>query len=326
MNASYKIVLLGAFVLFAAVVGYYVLSGDGQTPDQLALNDEYPDEEPGDERVEPESDPRNTLTSTTPPARDVEPEPEPEREDEPVSREETIGVTTEDLPDAPVIGTSTDTGERALAAGDPDDDPIRQAPGFGEGPTTEETESTTEESTEPSDDTRPAPGTMPDGPAEETTDTEATPEPSEEPEAEPSRRPVPPDPASIPRTYTVKSGDTFGSIALEFYGEERMWYDIAQANPSIDPKRLQIGQEIVLPNKETPVREREEVQPPTPGKDQNYTVRPGDNLSKIAKRFYGDSEQWELIYARNRQLIGPRPDALKVGMEIVIPQAYSGAE
>ena len=309
MNASYKIVLLGAFVLFAAVVGYYILSGDGPTPDELALNDDYDKSNSTAGSDDPAPNPRTTL-DTTPPV--IEPIVEPVVE--PVVEEETIGETPDELPEVPVIGV--EPGEDPLAFGDP----VRPAPGPTEDPTTEDPATTEEETTDPSERPRLGPDEEPSGPIEETA------EPEIEPEADPPTRPIPPDPASIPRTYTVQAGDTFASIAEKFYGEERAWFDIAQANPSIDPKRLQVGQSISLPNRQPTPREREEVQPPAPGQDQNYTVRPGDNLSKIAKKFYGDSEQWDLIYARNRKLIGPRPDALKVGMEIVIPQAYEGAE
>ena len=307
MNASYKIVLLGAFVVFAAVVGYYIFSGDTKTPDDLALNDQYP-EESTDRVVDP--DPRTTL-ETAPPV--VEPEPEPVVDP---AFEETIGETVEELPDPPVI--DPDLAEGPIARIDPSEEFIRPAPETSGEPITEDPATPVEEAIDPALEPRPAPELGEGDPIEEITDPE--------PEIEPAPRPIPPDPATIPRTYKVQAGDTFASIAKEYYGEERAWFDIAQANPSVDPKRLQVGQEIVLPNRDTTVREREEVQPPAPGRDQSYTVRPGDNLSKIAKRFYGDSEKWDLIYARNRQLIGQRPDALKVGMELVIPQAYEGAE
>lgn len=312
MNASYKIVLLGAFVLFAAVVGYYIFSGD-DTADENPLGDDYavndPAPEPDDSTPTPAAEPApRPVLEQDPPS----PAPEPE--------EETIGETTDDLPEAPVFETVP--GDEALADADPTGDPVRPAPEPTDEPATEDLADPTEETTEPGEDFRPGPAPEPTDPVEETTE----PDPRTEPEAEPSPRPVPPDPETIPRTYTVKEGDLLSTIALEFYGDEAKWFQIAQANPTIDPKRLQIGQVIVLPNSDAAVREREEVRPPAPGQDANYTVRPGDNLSKIAKKFYGDAEKWDLIYARNRKLIGPRPDALKVGMDLVIPQAYEGAE
>ena len=58
--------------------------------------------------------------------------------------------------------------------------------------------------------------------------------------------PLPPaEPAN--RTYTVRKGDTLWAIATREYGNGQRWVDIAQANPSVDPKKLAIGQQIVLP-------------------------------------------------------------------------------
>jgi nucleoid-associated protein YgaU len=51
---------------------------------------------------------------------------------------------------------------------------------------------------------------------------------------------------------------------------------------------------------------------------QTYTVRPGDNLSKISKQFYGDANKYMTIaQANNLQ----DPDKIKVGQELVIPAA-----
>jgi nucleoid-associated protein YgaU len=51
---------------------------------------------------------------------------------------------------------------------------------------------------------------------------------------------------------------------------------------------------------------------------QTYTVRPGDNLSKISQRFYGDANKYMTIaQANNLQ----DPDKIKVGQELVIPAA-----
>ncbi len=47
-----------------------------------------------------------------------------------------------------------------------------------------------------------------------------------------------------------------------------------------------------------------------------YTVRPGDTLGKIAKKFYGDARRFTLIVSANSIV---DPDKLTVGEELAIP-------
>jgi nucleoid-associated protein YgaU len=52
--------------------------------------------------------------------------------------------------------------------------------------------------------------------------------------------------------------------------------------------------------------------------EQDYTVQPGDNLSKISKHFYGDANKYlEIAKANNLE----DPDKIKVGQKLVIPAA-----
>ena len=57
---------------------------------------------------------------------------------------------------------------------------------------------------------------------------------------------------------------------------------------------------------------------------QTYTVQPGDFLSSIAQKFYGDGSEasWRKIYEANKAVIGPDPTQLKVGMVLVIPPKH----
>lgn len=52
--------------------------------------------------------------------------------------------------------------------------------------------------------------------------------------------------------------------------------------------------------------------------NQTYTVQPGDNLSKISKRYYGDANKYPVIAEANHLA---DPDKIKVGQELVIPGA-----
>ena len=52
-----------------------------------------------------------------------------------------------------------------------------------------------------------------------------------------------------------------------------------------------------------------------------YVVVSGDSLSKIAKRFYGDANDWRRIYEANREVIGANPDLIRPGQKLRIPKA-----
>jgi nucleoid-associated protein YgaU len=56
-----------------------------------------------------------------------------------------------------------------------------------------------------------------------------------------------------------------------------------------------------------------------PGTDRTYTVQKGDSLSKIAKREYGDAQQWRRIYNANREAI-ENPDLIYPGQVLRIPE------
>lgn len=67
------------------------------------------------------------------------------------------------------------------------------------------------------------------------------------PEEADAIEPLPePEPAE-PRIYTIQKGDSYWKIAKAVYGDPMRMKDIEAANPDIDPKKLQIGDEIILP-------------------------------------------------------------------------------
>ncbi|MHC4947814.1 MAG: LysM peptidoglycan-binding domain-containing protein [Planctomycetota bacterium] len=126
------------------------------------------------------------------------------------------------------------------------------------------------------------------------------------------------EPAPRYTAYRVKRRDTFTSIAEDWFGDGEQWTLIAEANPRVDPRRMRIGQELRLPP-----REGGAAAAPRPRRDGGgeriYTVRSGDTLSEIAVVSYGSSRRWRDIFDANRSLIGSDPDALEVGMRLVIP-------
>jgi nucleoid-associated protein YgaU len=54
------------------------------------------------------------------------------------------------------------------------------------------------------------------------------------------------------------------------------------------------------------------------GGSQQYTVKAGDTLSKLAGQFYNSPEKWEKIYEANRDLL-KNPNYIYIGMKLVIP-------
>lgn len=54
------------------------------------------------------------------------------------------------------------------------------------------------------------------------------------------------------------------------------------------------------------------------GTGQTYEVKSGDNLSKISKQFYGDSNEYMRIFYANRDKLKD-PDMIQVGQKLLIP-------
>lgn len=157
-----------------------------------------------------------------------------------------------------------------------------------------------------------------------------------QPEPRPEERPVPqpvtpapqPEPGIIPPefdSYIIQRGDTFSSISQKFFGTAAHASRIAESNPFVSPDRLREGREIRIPRdpgniqgKPNPSAPRTDPPPAIPPVEREYTVRPGDTLSAIAKREYGSTAYVDFIIRANRDLL-PDPDMLKVGQKLRLP-------
>jgi nucleoid-associated protein YgaU len=53
---------------------------------------------------------------------------------------------------------------------------------------------------------------------------------------------------------------------------------------------------------------------------ETYTVQPGDTLSGISKRFYGNAGQYMKIFEANKDKL-KNPDEIKPGQQLLIPAA-----
>ena len=50
----------------------------------------------------------------------------------------------------------------------------------------------------------------------------------------------------LPKTRTVKRGDTLWAIACELYGDGTRWREIAKKNGVTEPRKLPVGKVLVL--------------------------------------------------------------------------------
>lgn len=51
-----------------------------------------------------------------------------------------------------------------------------------------------------------------------------------------------------------------------------------------------------------------------------YTVKAGDNLSKVSEKFYGNQGYWSQIYEANKAVIGDNPNVIVPGQVLKIPK------
>jgi len=58
---------------------------------------------------------------------------------------------------------------------------------------------------------------------------------------------------------------------------------------------------------------------PKAAESRTYTVAAGDNLSKIAKHFYGDANKWKKLFEANKDTI-KNPDLIKIGQVLRVPE------
>lgn len=123
------------------------------------------------------------------------------------------------------------------------------------------------------------------------------------------------------RTYTVRSGDSLGSIARK---NGITTAEVRALNPQLKGDTVRPGQDLVLPasGKSAPAASPAPVTPvaatrqgPPPAGSLEHVVKPGESLAQIAKQ-YGVTKK-ELLLANNLA----DPKNLRAGQKLVIPGA-----
>ena len=120
-------------------------------------------------------------------------------------------------------------------------------------------------------------------------------------------------------TYTVQPGDTLSSIAQRAYNDssQAAYMVIYNANKQVigsNPNLIRAGQVLYIPS--VTAGPAVQIKPGT-----TYTVQPGDTLSSIALRAYGNAAEhyWHKIYKENKDVIGDDPNLIRPGEVLDIP-------
>lgn len=126
-----------------------------------------------------------------------------------------------------------------------------------------------------------------------------------------------------PRKHRVAPGDTLSAVAVQYYGDGRLFSVILKANPHIKtPRALRIGDVITIPDPEgTALAGSGDVESATQSSaaDMTYRVQEGDTFYSIARALYGSGARWKQIYQLNKDLVKNDSKGLRPGMVIRLP-------
>ena len=124
----------------------------------------------------------------------------------------------------------------------------------------------------------------------------------------PALTPALPTPTSA--IYVVQAGDTLGAIAKKFGVTVAA---LQEVNAISDPNRLQIGQELVIPQRQVEATVTSTSVSPTMAPDV-YVVQAGDTLGAIAKQYGVTVEALQEANAISD------PTLLQIGQKLIIPK------
>lgn len=123
--------------------------------------------------------------------------------------------------------------------------------------------------------------------------------------------------ATKPATYAVLPGDSFSTIARKHNVTLKQ---ITAANPTVDSRKLKVGQVLKLPANVTPVPPAIPQESPTSGTsdERTHTVKSGDTLTKLARDYKVSVK--DIQRANNL-----RGSVIRVGQKLVIPAGSTAA-
>lgn len=132
--------------------------------------------------------------------------------------------------------------------------------------------------------------------------------------------------------HTIQPGESLSRLAQRYYGDYKKFHIIAEFNQMEDATRIRIGQKLQIPVvEELPFyASPEDITTASEGEPASmieevvpvkryvvHTVKPGESLSKLAKKYYGDYKKFPMI-ARYNGL--DENEGLRVGQKVRVPK------
>ncbi len=111
------------------------------------------------------------------------------------------------------------------------------------------------------------------------------------------------------RISSFSPGTTPGGAIEKTEPDATVYEPLPATSPTNEPSLLQPSSSQTVSNDKTDIR-----------KPVVHTVKSGQTLSDISKIYYGTTQKWRKIYRANKKKFPKGPDAIKTGIELVIPK------
>ncbi|MDO8503130.1 MAG: LysM peptidoglycan-binding domain-containing protein [bacterium] len=131
---------------------------------------------------------------------------------------------------------------------------------------------------------------------------------------------------ALPAKHTVAQGEHLWGIAESYYGSGYNWVDVALANKLANPEKIEVGQELTIPDMPVKMATGQDVEKPTVATTtvfgpeitgDSYTVVKGDHLWGISVRAYADGYRWsEVVKVNNIK----NPNRVDPGQVLTLPR------
>ena len=144
-------------------------------------------------------------------------------------------------------------------------------------------------------------------------------------------KPVKPGPRPELKRHVVRAGDSFFTIAQQYYGDAQWFRALRFANQSVaDGGELSVGVSLVIPTTEELTKQfpeyalRTAAEQPSEAEQRIYVTQAGDTLFDIARRKTGQGSRFSEIIGSNELRLPAEiraSDQLPEGLRLVLPES-----